>query len=122
MIFCIEPKEFPKPTLILETIELRDQNDFIWQIDRIKEGFFIRFMGDAYFAESFFSCELETGEHVLVNNTNCLYVYNSEFEAYEDVRNVITNLYTDDVWEAFTSFFTLRLNFFRELLESEEVY
>ena len=63
---------------------------------------------------------MENGEHILINNTNCIFIQDTDFETFAEVRNVIKIGYTDDSWETFQEMFE-RFEHDKRLLESELV-
>ena len=121
MIYCLKPEMYPTPEQTIEEISYRDENDFEWKIARVENGFFIRYFGEPYFKETYFSCELKSGEHILINNTNCIFIQDTDFETFAEVRNVIKIGYTDDIWETFQEMFEERFEHDKGLLESELV-
>jgi len=64
---------------------------------------------------------LKGGEHILINNTNCIFIQDTDFETFAEVRNVIRIGYTDDIWETFQEMFEERFEHDKGLLESELV-
>lgn len=112
---------YPTAQLSLEDISYQDENGFEWKISRVENGFFVQFLGNPYFCETHFSCELKSGEHILVNNTNCIFIQDSDFETFSEVRNIIKLGYTDDIWETFQEMFVERFEHDRGILESELV-
>lgn len=119
MIYCLEPALYPKPHQFIEEISYRDENDFEWKVARISNGFFVRYFGNDYFKESVFVCELLQGETIRIKNTNCIFIQNTDFEVFAEVRNVLKNGYTDDIWETFEEMFTERFEHDKTLLKSE---
>ena len=119
MIYCLDSEIFPNARQALEYISYKDENDFEWEIARVENGFFVKYLGEPYFKDTYFSCDLKSGEHVLVNNTNCIFIQDTDFETFAEVRNVIKIGYTDDIWEVFQEMFEERLDHDKRLLESE---
>lgn len=121
MIYCFEPKTYPTLKQAIEQVIYLDENGQVWKIARVKNGFFVRYFGDSYFKETYFSVDLTTGEHILIKNTNCVFIESSDFETFELVRNVIKNGYTDEIWETFEDLFRERLEHNKALIQSEIV-
>ena len=121
MIYCLSPESYPKSKQIIEEISYRDENDYEWKIARVKNWFYVKYFGEPYFKETYFSCDLKNGEHILINNTNCIFINDTEFETFAEVRNVIKIGYTDEIWETFQEMFEERLEHDIRLLESEIV-
>jgi len=120
MIYCIDPSLFPTdPKKIVEQISYRDENDFEWRIVRIKNGFMVRFFGDDYFKESKFFCELKSGKTVVIKNTNCIFFDSNDFDLFCDIRDLLKNENTDDIWDFFNEMLTERFEHSDGILESE---
>lgn len=121
MIYCLKPETYPNPEQTIEEIIYKDENDFEWRIARVKNGFFVKYFGDPYFRDPYFSCDLKGGKHILINNTNCIFINDNQFDTFEEIRNLIKMGYTDDIWEKFEEMFVKRFAYNNELLESEIV-
>lgn len=121
MIYCLKPEMYPPPELILEEISYQDENGFEWKIARVVSGFFVKYFGEPYFREAYFCCDLKSGDHILINNTNCIFIQDIDFETFAEVRNVIKTGYTDEIWETFQEMFEERFERDKGLLESEMV-
>ena len=121
MIYCTPPESYPKPEQLIEEIEYNDENGYQWNIARINNGFFIKYFGEDYFKEKYFSCDLSTGEHILINNTNCIFIEDTDFETFAEMRNIIKIGYTDDIWETLEEMFEERFEHDKGLLECEIV-
>jgi len=121
MIYCLPSKMYPTPELTIEENTYRDENGFEWKIARIQNGFFVKYLGEPYFKDKYFSCDLKSGEHILINNTNCIFIQDSEFETFAEIRNVLKNGYTDEIWEIFQEMFEERFEHDKGILESEMV-
>lgn len=120
MIYCLDPTTtYPKGGQFLEEIRYKDENDFEWRVARVKNGFFVRYYGDSYFKESFFSCHTKRGERIRVPNTGCVFFSTTDFDTFCHVRNIVKGGFTDDIWETFTDLFTERFNHSTGLLKSE---
>lgn len=119
MIYCLNPNEYPKPDQIIEEISYRDENDFEWKIIRVNNGFFVTYLGNAYFKENTFSCHTSRNGCFLIRNTNLIFFKCTDFDTFVEVRNVIKIGYTDDIWETFEELFTERLEHDQTILESE---
>lgn len=121
MIYCVGIEQYPLEGEFIEELSYKDENDFEWKIARIEDGLMIRYFGDEYFKDNTFECTLSTGECIRVNNTNCVFIKNVEFETFCEVRNILMLGYTDEIWEAFEELLTERFEFDRTLLESEVI-
>ncbi len=121
MIYCVPIDNYPKEGQFIEEISYRDENDFEWRIARIQNGFMVRYFGNDYFKENTFECTLSTGECVRVKNTNCLFFQDTDFETFAEVRNVLKNGFTDEIWETFEELFTERFEHDKGMLASEIV-
>jgi hypothetical protein len=121
MIYCLNLEIYPTRELIIEEISCRDENDFEWKIARVENGFFVRYFGEPYFKETYFSCDLKSGEHILIRNTNCIFIKNNDFDVFFKVRDVINSGYTDEIWETFQEMFEERFEHDKTILESEIV-
>lgn len=121
MIYCIAPENYPKPGFFIEEFSYQDENDFQWKIARVENGFIVKYFGPDYFKDKYFSCELNNGKSVMINNTNCIFFQDGSFEAFYDMRTILKNGYTDDIWECFEEFFTERFEHSSDILESEIV-
>jgi len=121
MIYCVKPDLYPTPEHAIEELSYQDENSQEWRIARVDNGFFVKYFGEPYFKETYFSCELESGEHIMINNTNCILIKDTDFDTFAEVRNVIKIGYTDDIWETFEEMFTERFEHDKGLLESELV-
>ena len=120
MLYCLDPTTaYPKAGQFLEEIKYKDENDFEWRVARVKNGFFVRYYGDAYFKESTFDCETKRGERIRVPNTGCIFFATTDFDTFYHIREIVKSGYTDDIWETFTELFTERFNHSTGLLESE---
>lgn len=121
MIYCFKPELYPTLKQTIEQVIYLDENGQVWKIARVKNGFFVRYFGDSYFKETYFSIDIKTGEHILIKNTNCVFIESPDFETFELVRNVIKNGYTDEIWDTFEEMLQERLERDKRLLESEIV-
>ena len=120
MIYAIPSDNYPKEGQFIEEHSYKDENDFEWRIARINNGFMIRYFGDPYFSEKYFSIDAN-GKHYLVNNTNCIFFRDSSFETFCDLRDILKEGYTDEIWESFAEFFEERFIHNEGFLESEIV-
>lgn len=121
MIYCLKPETYPNPEQTIEEIIYQDENYFEWRIARVENGFFVKYFGDPYFRDPYFSCNLKGDKHILINNTNCIFINDTQFDTFEEIRNLIKMGYTDDIWEKFEEMFVKRFTDNNELLESEIV-
>ena len=121
MIYLLDPALYPAPGQHLEEIEYQDENDFTWKIARVQNGFFIRYFGDKYFQEKYFSIELADETSLLLRNTNCIFVADAGFDTFFHFRDILKTGWTDDIWDAIEEMLTERLRLDPGLLESEIV-
>jgi hypothetical protein len=119
MIYCLNPNLYPKEEQVVEEIIYKDENEFEWRIVRVQNGFFVKYFGDPYFSDSVFACENKHGQTRNVKNTNCIFVQNTDFETFAEVRDIIKLGFTDDIWETFREMFDERIKNQDSLLESE---
>jgi hypothetical protein len=119
MIYCLNTDLFPNTDQSVEEIIYLDKNDFQWKISRVENGFFVKYLGDPYFIEKYFTCNLTTGEHITINNTNCIFIQDINFETFVEIRNLIKDNYTDDIWEVIQEMFEQRFEHDKSFLESE---
>ena len=121
MIYCLKPEMYPTTEKIVEEITYRDENNFEWKIARVENGFFVKYFGVDYFKDKYFSCDLSNGEHILINNTNCIFIQDNDFETFAEVRNVLKIGYTDEIWEVFQEMFEERFEHDKSINEWEDV-
>ena len=120
LIYCISEKEYKKLRMPQEVQMLvYDQNQFAWKITHNQNGIFITFMADAYFKETYFTCKIQNNESVSIINTNYIHIKNSSDAMLNSISNIITQNYTDEIWEIITSMFVNRLTHNKELLTTE---
>jgi len=112
---------YPISKMLIEEISYKDENDFLWKIARVENGFFVKYFGDSYFKYNVFECDLKSGFNIKVNNTNCIFINDTDFETFAEVRNVIKIGYTDEIWEVFQEMFEERFEHDLSMLESEIV-
>jgi len=121
MIYSLSPELYPSSEQVLEEISYLDENNFEWKIARVEKGLFIKYFGDPYFKETYFSCLLNNGEHVVIKNTNCIFINDTKFETFTEIINIIKNSCTDEIWEALEKIFAKRFEHDMHLLLSEYV-
>lgn len=123
MIYSLEKQDYPSKNQSLEIIRVEDKNGLPWELRRVKEGVFVRYMGDRYFIEKYFTFTLttESGQetHKTIKNHNTLFFKGRGFEFYYRIRNIITDSYTDDIYEDFSDMFAARLSDNMFLLTTE---
>lgn len=119
MIYCLEPELYPTINQLIEEISYQDENDFEWKIARVQNGFFVRYFGNDYFKKNMFVCDLPSEKIIRINNTNCIFIQNSDLEVFAEVRNVLKTGHTDDIWETFEEMFTERFTHDERMLKSE---
>lgn len=119
MIYCISPESCPDKESCIEVLEYHDLNNFRWQLSRTDKGIIVKYLGEVYFSETYFYCELSTGSYIRIENTNCLLFKSIEFGIFTEVVYLITNNYTDDIWDNLQDLFIARLEENPELSESE---
>ncbi len=113
---------YPTPDLFIEELVYKDENDFEWRIARIEGGFMVKFFGVEYFTETYFDFTVSTGKHFLLNNTGCIFFKDTDFETFAEMRDVLKNGYTDEIWEVFEDLFTERFEQDESILECEVVH
>lgn len=121
MIYCVKTEMYPKEGQFIEELKYLDENGFEWRICRIENGFMVRYFGDEYFIEKMFSFELKNGKHIKINNTNCIYFQDTDFETFCEVRNILKLGFTDDIWQFFEELFKERFENNEGFIESEIV-
>ena len=119
MIYAIPFENYPNKQQFIEELIYKDENDFIWKIARIENGFIVKYFGDDYFKDSTFECELSNGKWISIKNTNCIFFKDVDFETFCNVRNILKLGYTDEIWESFNDLFTERFENCLDILESE---
>lgn len=119
MIYCVPIEIYPEEGMFIEELKYKDENDFEWRIARVENGFMVRFFGDKYFKEETIECWLPNGSCVRIKNTNCIFFKDSDFDTFCEVRNILKNGFTDDIWDVFTELFCERFTHNLEILESE---
>ena len=121
MIYCVPIEQYPKEGMFIEELSYKDENDFEWRIARIENGFMVRYFGNDYFKENTFECHLKSGKLIKVNNTNCIFFNDTDFETFCNVRTVLQNGFTDEIWETFEDLLTERFEHDKGMLESEMI-
>jgi len=119
MLYCINPVECPNDSQCLEVLLFQDLNDLGWKIYRTHDSFIIEYLGNAYFSEKYFSCYLKSGVNITFINTNCILFKCTRVEVFLNIRDAITNNYTDDIWEFLQNLFTERLDLDPTLMSTE---
>lgn len=119
MIYCVETEMYPKEGQFIEELKYKDENDFEWRICRIENGFIVRYFGDEYFKESVFSFDLKNGKRIRIRNTNCIFFKDTDFDTFFEVRNILKNGFTDDIWGIFAELLQERFENDEGFLESE---
>lgn len=119
MIYCINQDSYPKE--FIEELIYKDENGFEWHIRRTENGLFIRYFGEEYFQDKYFDCKLQNGNSMLINNTNCIFIQDCEFETFAEIREVLKNGYTDEIWEVFEEMFAERFDHCLDLNEWEKI-
>lgn len=119
MIYALWPDAYPKDNQFIEEHSYRDENDFEWRICRVNNGFFVKYFGDSYFKEKFFCCTTSKDKLHKVNNTNCIFFQDASFDTFCDMRNILMNGFTDDIWDSIIEFFTERFEHDPGIVESE---
>lgn len=117
MIYAIEKEDF-KVEDIIRTDIIKDGNDFQWEIYHIRDGYILSYVGDKYFFENYFLCELEH-EEIYVKNTNYIHIKKNENISISKITTIIQNKYTDDIYEFLSNLFSLRLKNNPKLLKTE---
>ena len=119
MLYCVEPSIYPKQNQFIEEITYNDENDLEWKIARVENGFFVRYFGDKYFSYNIFCVTTKLGELIKIQNTNCIFFQNADFDTFCEMRNIIKIGWTDDIWEAISYLLTERFNHDLGMIESE---
>ena len=119
MIYCIPFENYPNAGQFIEQSRYFDKNGFEWNIARVQNGFMVRYCGDSYFKEIMFHFEMNDGSIVKIKNTNCIFYQDASFDTFCEVRNIIKEGYTDDIWECFQDLFKERFENCRDILECE---
>jgi len=117
MIYAVTPQKYPQN--FIEEIKYKDENDFEWRIARVENGLYVKYFGDSYFKFNNFVCENKEGKMLKVKNTGCIFFADSDFETFADVRNILKNGFTDDIWDTFQDLFQERLSIDDRLTEDE---
>ena len=118
MIYLMKEKLYPTKELCIEEHEYKDENDFIWKIARVQNGFFVRYFGDKYFSDTFFCITTPKGLFKVFNTRN-VFFQDASFESFYEFRNILKNGYTDDIWESIEGFLEERFTHDEGMLESE---
>jgi len=105
----------------IETLDVQDLNDFVWNIVRYKDGFVVGYDGDDYFKDTYLNIDLNS-KHVLLKNTGLFYINDTTFDVFYMLLNIITNSWTDDIWEELTELFNMRFNVDDFILPGEKQY
>lgn len=125
MIYCIEKEKYPSRDLLIEELTYKDENDFDWKIGRTETDIYIKYCGHEYFKFDRFSCEipvpLNFPKYITVKNTGCLIFKDASFETFYEIRKIISNRYTDDIWDCFEELLTERFLHDETLIESEKI-
>lgn len=119
MIYCVDIEMYPKEGQFLEELKYKDENEFEWRICRIENGFMVRYFGDDYFKESVFSFDLKNGKRIQIRNTNCIFFKDTDFDTFCEVRNILKNGFTDDIWGIFEELLQERFENDEGFIESE---
>jgi hypothetical protein len=121
MIYSIPKESYPQKGNYIEESTLKDQNGIEWKIARTEKELFILYCGNPYFCDSIFDCDLKDESNIQLVNTGCIVFNSADFDTYCEMRDVIIEQYTDDIWESFMEFFTERFECSTEILETEKV-
>lgn len=121
MIYLLPEKDYPNPSQYLEEFEYKDENDFTWKVARVSNGFFVRYFGDPYFKYSIFTVQPKGKKIFKIKNTNCIFFNDPEFDSFYNVRNILKNGYTDDIWDCIEEFLEERFTHDEGILKSEIV-
>jgi len=120
MIYLVDEKIYPTKEFCSEEIEYRDQNDFLWKIARVENGFFIRYFGDKYFSDQIFCVQPKGKNLFMIFNTCTIFYQDADFEAFCSFRDILKEGYTDDIWEAVKFLLEERFLHDEGMLESEK--
>ena len=118
-IFFLEQEYRPDLPLI-EDVWIEDQNEWRWRMENYGSILVLSFHGDSHFFENLISVTTDD-KHFMVRNTNRIVFTGVDADDYFELRDLIINGYTDEVWEAIEVKLYQRLNKEPKLLQSEEV-
>jgi hypothetical protein len=119
MIYCVEIKDYPNENQYLEESIYNDENGFEWRVARVNNGMFIKYCGDKYFSESTFDISLDDGHQISIKNTRCIFFNCIDFDTFYEIRNIVKNGFTDEIWDIFQDLFKERFECDLSFLESE---
>ena len=108
MIYSTTLDKFPVAGQFSECHEYQDENDFAWKIARVKNGFFVAYFGTVYFKEKYLDVQV-VGKSILINNTGCFFVNDTDFDTFYSFRKMLKEGYTDDIWESIEQLISERL-------------
>lgn len=121
MIYAVSPHTYPNAGQFIEEMQYMDSNSEPWLIARVVSGFFVKFIGEPYFIEDRFEIDRENGGAKQIKNTNCILFDTTDFDTFANVRDIIKENYTDDIWESFEEMFSERFAHSSGMLESEMI-
>lgn len=107
MIYAIPIENYPKEGQFIEELSYKDENSLEWRIARIQNGFIVRYFGHDYFKDEEFHFEIGK-KLICIKNTNCIFFESTDFELFCEMRDILQNGYTDEIWESIESFFKER--------------
>jgi len=119
MVYCLPIEDYSRKDNFIEELKYEDKNDFEWVIGRLQNGFMVKYLGDDYFKEEIFYCEVSNGESIKIKNTGCLFFNSNDFELFCDIRDIIKIGWTDDIWGTFQELLVMRFEGDRSILECE---
>lgn len=108
MIYSTEIEKFPNKEQYLECHSYQDENDLEWKIAMVENGFFVAYFGDSYFKDTHFDLSVN-GKGLLLLNSGCFFIKNSDFDTFYEFRNILKNGFTDDIWDSIGELLTERL-------------
>lgn len=120
MIYCVTEKELPLKKDILEETDYKDENGCDWKVLRTEKDLFVLYLGEPYFSDSTFECQILDNKYIRVKNTNIILFKDTNFDIFYNLRIILKEGFTDDIWESFLEFFTERLKLNKTLLDSEK--
>lgn len=120
MIYSFKIEDFPEGDKVKECNYYQDQNDFVWKIARVENGFFVGYFGDDYFKDKYFDL-IVNGENKLIMNSGCFFIQDTDFDTFYEFRVILSLGFTDEIWDSIGEFITERLTHDNGLTECEIV-
>lgn len=122
MIYSLNETDYPSDKYITEILSYNDRNEFEWQITRTDSGMYIKYLGNEYFKEPTFECNIELlDKYIRIKNNNCIFIKDNSQEMFINIWKTIILFSTDEIWDYLTNMFISRLETNVEILDSEYV-